>query len=150
MALAPIPTKLPESGTVTVACKLPHGLILRLHEMISVPEPVLGGGVRETKVARHTGQEVIIKGAAVPYGKAPQTEIHGGYALTFGVDAQFFSRWMQEFKDSDMVKNGLIFAFEKRDDAAAKAKEQEEVRTGLEPIDPEKPGRGIKKMDNKI
>jgi hypothetical protein len=126
------PNKL-ESGTVTVACKLPHGMILQMHEMVEGNEPVMGGGTRSFKIARRVGEPVRLRGNAVPFGKAPMYAIEGGYALTPGVDAAFFSAWLKQNADHDAVKNKLIYAVGNKD--VGKPRELRELKSGLEPLD---------------
>lgn len=126
------------SKTVTVACKMPNGLLLRLFNMEPYFENVLGGGKRETTKARQIGQTVKINGTATPFGSAPACLIVGGFAMTPGIDREFFDRWLEQNADSDVVKNGLIFAHGKATFATGKAKEMTLVRNGLEPINPER------------
>jgi hypothetical protein len=131
------------AGTVTVACKLPHGLILRLFRMETRNEPVMGGGTREVQVATQVGEPVVIKGYAAPFGQVPSVPIEGGYALTPNVDADFWAAWVKQNEDHDAVRNRLIFANEKSESAQRKAKDQTKVRSGLEPIDPQRLPKGI-------
>lgn len=39
-------------ASVTVGCKLPHGLTMRVFDMVETQEPVMGGGFRAVKVAQ--------------------------------------------------------------------------------------------------
>lgn len=137
------------ASTVTVACKLPHGLILRYFDMVENSEPVMGGGMRTYHIAKQRGEPVVIKGYATKWGEHPSIQISGGYALTKGVDADFFEAWLAQNQDHDAVKSGLIFAADRVDYAADKAKERAGIRNGLEPIDPSKPMRGVEKYDGK-
>jgi hypothetical protein len=130
-------------GTVTVACKLPNGILMRVYAMEEYQEPVMGGGWKAVKRAVQTGSEVLINGMAVAFGKAPPHDLRSGFALTYGVDADLFSEWLKQNKDNDIVKGNkasnnqpYIFAFSKTPDAEAKAKELATLRSGLEPIDP--------------
>ena len=134
-----MPEQKPSSAgaKVTVACKLPHGLILRLFEMESANEPVMGGGYREVKRARQTGSTVRVNGNAVPFGVRPDHPIVAGYALTHGVDKDFFDEWMKQNRDSDIVKNHLVFAYERAESARDAAKDHAKQRSGLEPIEPD-------------
>lgn len=122
-----------ENGTVTVACKLPHGLILQMHEMVEGSEPVMGGGTRSFKIARRVGEPVRVRGNAVPVGKAPLHAIESGFALTPNVDAAFFSAWLKQNADHDAVKNRLIYAVGSKD--VGKPRELRELKSGLEPLD---------------
>lgn len=124
-------------GTVTVACKVPGGLRLRLFEMVDALETIPGVGQRTAKMAQPVGEQVVINGPAHPVNRAPLHEINGGYAMTFGVPKDFFNEWMRQNKDSAMVKNRLIFAHENTDHARGQAREQAEIRTGIEGINPD-------------
>lgn len=136
------------SGTVTVACKIPNGLSLRIMEPYTENELVMGGGTREVTKHREIGEPVRIKGNSSPEGTMIVT--HGGYALTTGVSADFWEKWLEQNKDTALVKNNLIYALPREDSAAAKGREYEKVTSGQERIDPDKPvvlghGMAIKK-----
>lgn len=100
--------------TVTVGCKLPHGLIIEVE-----------------------GKRVKLHGANT-------SRVVGGYGLTPGVDKDFFDAWLKLSATSVVVKRGLIFAQDNPGKAEGQAKEQAEIRSGLEGLDPEKPAPGIK------
>jgi len=123
-------------ATVTVACKLPNGVELNVMDPYSFHEQVMGGGSREVTRYRAKGDPVTIKGNTAPEGVPIIT--HGGYALTSGVDASFWDAWLEQFKDSPLVKNHLIYAFAREDSAAAKGREMAEIKSGMERIDPER------------
>jgi hypothetical protein len=136
--------------TVTVACKLPHGLILRVYEMVDTPEPVLGGGYRDVKMAKQRSvgdvREVRVIGYVAPVDKDPKVRTFMGYAINDGVPKEFWEIWLQQNKDHDAVKNKLIFAMSDVREAERRVKtEFEGVRSGFEPLDPKNPMRGIKK-----
>ena len=124
------------SGTTTVACKIPNGLWLRVFDQIEQHEPVMGGGTRPVKKAILRGEPVRVHGPATPFGEAPKCLIVGGYAHTPNVDADFFAKWLEQNADHDAVKNGLIFASEKRGYVEGESKASESRRSGLEPIAP--------------
>lgn len=129
------------AGTVTVACKLPHGLQLELKgaDGQAVRVPVKGNAAaRRLEIADDKGNVVQHEGIA---------SVQGGYGLTHGVDADFWAQWLKENADYAPVKNGMIFATAKGESAASKAREQAEIRTGFEPIDPLKPRPGIQPLD---
>lgn len=100
-------------ATVTVGCKIVHGIKLR-----------------------HQGKSAVLAGAK-------SSRIIGGYGLS-EVDKDFFEAWCAANADSDLLKKDLIFAQEKPQAAAAQAKEQEEVKSGFERLDPEKVIQGVK------
>jgi len=124
------------SNTVTVACKTPNGLLLRNFKMVEHHEMVMGGGRKKTTRAEQVGETVRIHGTAVPFGKTPPCLIVGGYALTPGIDAEFFTAWIDANADLDAVKNGLVFAHETESFVADQAKECKGLRSGLEPLNP--------------
>lgn len=127
-------------GKVTVACKMPHGLILRAFEEYDDLIPVLGHGgtVRVEKRYREIpGKRVMIYGTAVVFGQQPKTRIVGGYALTEGVDKNFWDAWLAANKDLDLIKNRLVFAYDTTERAADAAKEHRSTTSGLEPLKPD-------------
>ncbi len=134
-------------ASVTVACKLPAGLKLRVFDMIETQEPVMGGGSRTVKVARENPKSVTVKGWSHPQNMAPNAPIVEGFALTPNVDKDVWDAWLKDNADSDVVKNGLIFAHEKAGGAEAESKDKKSLRSGLERLDPNKLPRGIQKSD---
>jgi hypothetical protein len=127
------------SATVTVACKLPHGLTLRLFKMEPFEEAVVGGGVRQTKKAMQVGEVVKLNGYAAPHGHRPLADVVGGkfvgYALTPDVPREYIEEWLRQNPDLPAVKNGLIFIAPDRKYAADKAEEVRGQKNGLEPLD---------------
>lgn len=135
-------------GTVTVATKLPHGLILRVFTMVDQDEPVMGGGFRTVKTAKQLPKQVVLNGAAHPQDQAPTCLMVGGWALTPNVDKDLWDLWLEQNKDSDVVRNGLIFAHEKAGNAEAESKDKAKLKSGLERLDPDNlPMKRIKKAD---
>lgn len=123
-------------GTVTVACKTPHGLILRGFRKTTVQVPVLGGGFREAVEYEPDGRRVTIFGNAAPQNGAPRTRVVCGFALTDGVDKDLWNEWIAANKDLPAVKNGLVFAYPSVTDTADAAKERKDIKSGFERIDP--------------
>ena len=123
--------------TVTVACKMPNGLLLHLQEEYTDHEQT-PNGVRDIKRHRKVGEGVTVNGCAMPVGvpNPPKKQLVGGYALTRGVDAEFWAKWVEQNKDAPYVKNGIIFAMPNRDAVEDKAEEQEAIKSGLEPLNP--------------
>lgn len=130
--------------TVSVACKMPSGLILRLFRMEDYSEPVMGGGTRTSQRAVQVDEPVRIHGVAVPFGRFPRTPIIGGYAITPNVDAEFFAEWLKQNAEHDVVKNNLIFTHDKPDFVEKRARDNEKRLSGLEPLNPEMTARGNK------
>lgn len=130
--------------TVTIGCKLPNGLHLNVFNMVDDYEPVMGGGTRKTQRAQFAGR-VTVKGVG---RRVDDPRIVAGAALTHNVDADHWARWLAANKDSDVVKNGLIFAAAKAGEAEAQAKDHVSLKSGLEPIDPESlPAEFVRKIE---
>lgn len=145
-------TKAASRKTLTVACKLPHGLLLRVGRMIDRDEPVMGGGTKIVKKFQPVGVPILINGYAAPYGRSPACNVAGGFALTPNIDAEQFMEWLAQNERHPAVVAGLIFAATEESDAAAKARDGHALRNGLEPLaqagDPRVP-RAIKTYDAK-
>lgn len=105
--------------TLTVGCKLPHGLQIRVGDTVVT---LLG-----------SNSSLVI----------------GGHGITENVDKQFFDAWMAANKDAAAVKNGLIFAHEKTGSVKAEASEKKDNKNGFEGLDPAKPAPGIAPADGK-
>jgi hypothetical protein len=122
--------------TVTVACKHPPGLTLRLFETREVTVPVLGGGLRTEKRADPIPGKVIeIYGPQKVFGEEPKCLVVAGYALTPNVPIEDWKLWKEQNADSHLLKNKLLFAYESPERAQAAAKEHAKVKSGLEPLD---------------
>lgn len=132
-------TTISASGdVVTVACKLPSGLFLQLHEMVEVSEPVIGGTTRLVMRARPRGNPVRINGFSMPRGVAIPRSTFGGFGLTYNVPRDFFEEWLHQNADNPAVEQRLIFAHERHDYAQSMAAERKDSKSGLEPLDPTK------------
>jgi hypothetical protein len=127
------------AGTVTVACRLPHGLVLQLQKEGIDTIPVMGGGTQEVKVWRKVGQIVTLKGWSHPSEVASENRIVNGFALTMGVDAEFMEAWMAQNADHPAVKTGNILVFTKGGDATSETRGRVKERTGFEPHNPKDP-----------
>lgn len=121
---------------VVVACKLPHGLRLRVCRLIKSTEPNgIGQGMREIKIAEVVG-EILLHGTAVPFGKIPKFKIVGGYALTENISKELWDLWFHDNQNAPYVKERLVFAMNTTERAADKAEEHEEIKSNLEPLTP--------------
>lgn len=114
--------------TVTVGCKLPHGLILQLRESSKTNEGVISNFI---------GEPVIVAGAN-------SAAVIGGHGITPDVDKEFFDKWLDQNKAAPFVTKKLIFAHEKEGSVKAQATEQATNPTGFEGVDPSNPGAGLK------
>lgn len=125
------------SGFVTVGCKIPNGIILQLSTMEQSTEPVMGGGHRDVKVGRKIGEKYTVRGPSLKLGEIPAFVMAGGYALTVGlVPEDFWNEWVKQNADADIVRNRLIIAHRSVDDAESECTNNASLRTGLEPMDP--------------
>ena len=124
-------------STVTVACKIPNGLVLQLSELYDTTEPS-PSGARPIKASRKVGEAISVKGPARPLsGMPPDYQIIGGYGLTYGVPADFWHDWKDQNRDLDAVRQNLIFASTSHERAMAQAKDMKTIRSGMEPLDPD-------------
>lgn len=103
---------------VTVGCKLPNGLVLDVD-----------------------GKQVAVAGF-----RSKEVRIIGGYGLT-QVDKELWDAWLETHKDQPYVKNSLVFAQENGNSARSQAKEQEKLKSGLDPLPQNNPAPGIKRDD---
>lgn len=109
-------------ATVTVACKLPHGLILE----VTKPD-----GSTVTK---------LVNGAL-------HKDAADGYGIT-EVDKELWDAWFAAKKDwFPAIKNKHIFAAAKVADAKAAAADDQSGKTGLEALNPESLPKNIGKVD---
>lgn len=149
--LEAVPT-IKSRNVVFVGCKMPHGLTLRAFRHIEVQRAEQGRVVME-KVAQQVGEAFTVKGNAVQFGMSPRAPIVGGFAITAGCPEDLWKQWLADNAQSDMVKNGLIHAHEKRESLEAMCKEHKKQRSGLERIDVSADSKdprllkGIKKFD---
>jgi hypothetical protein len=134
-----------KNNRVTVACKIPNGLLLRVFNMVPAREQT-PTGFRDIEKAKQVGDTVKINGPAVPFGQALEHSIVGGYALTSNVDKEFFEAWLRQNEDHTAVKAGLVFAHGNLSVISDRAKEQKEVLSGLEPLNPDRTTRNGKSV----
>jgi hypothetical protein len=98
---------------VSVACKLPHGLVLDLEEK----------------------GKVVLKGAL-------HSDAVGGYGIT-KVDKEFWEAWSKLYAEFPPFKAGHVFAQETEKNLRAEAEEKSDEKTGFERLDPTKPAQGV-------
>lgn len=124
--------------TLTVACKVPGGLIIQAYGKVVEYEPVMGQGKRAVDRWRPVGQQFKLHGPmrmSDPNATSPNVHTDsGGYAITEGVPAEMFEDWMRHNEDSPIVKNHLIFGHEKIDAAKGWAREHAGTKTNVEPL----------------
>jgi hypothetical protein len=135
------PQTKPATGTetVTVASKIPQGLILQLFKPREIEMTALGGSQKATQFFP-TGDEFTIAGAAHPQNEGPRCRTVGGFAITDGVPKSLWDAWMEQTgRYLPAVINKMIFAFPNSERATDAAKDHRTVLTGLERINPNKP-----------
>lgn len=139
----------PTRDTVTVACRLPNGHILRLFRFVDEFEtsPL---GTRTWKKPVQDGPVFKLNGCAFIPGVMATHTINQGYGLTPNVPRDFWEKWCEQNKDSELLLNRVIFAHAKNDSVMAQARDQSRekvdaphmtkghirgVPSGLEPLD---------------
>ena len=139
-------------ATVTVACKLPHGLILRIFEMEEYQEPMRDGSWKTMERAREIpdkrfvvrGTWVGSAGQAYARGNSAVAELlPGGYAITHGCPKELWDIWHKQNKESMLVKNRVIFAHPDHASVTQSAQSNRDVTSGMEPIHPDNPGERL-------
>jgi hypothetical protein len=133
---------------VTVYCKLPNGLRIRNFVMIEQREQVMGGGVREFKIADQRGDDILLWGNRFRIGDPMTHRIVGNYGVTEGVSKEAWDNWVEANKDSPMVRNGLVFAAEKRDFGDGEARDRRDTLSGLEAMEKDGDPRAPKPAAN--
>ncbi|MDE2426228.1 MAG: hypothetical protein KGO96_10030, partial [Elusimicrobia bacterium] len=139
--------------TVTVGCKMPNGILMVLYE--SVEETVYdqnGVAHRQKRSWPHPDKPTYTlngcaldvgamqKGILPEYPVVQSRSIPGGGAgLTHGIPKDFYDTWA-ETTGRDLVSKGLVFAAKTESSVRAIARERDAMKTGMEPIDPSKPG----------
>lgn len=134
-------------GTVTVACKLPAGLKLRIFEIGKGTELVMGGGSREVQVANPVAETYTVKGNAHMQDEGPKAPLVSdtGFALTFGIPEWFWAKWVEQNREHPAVKAGLIFGHASSDHIEGHAQEHRRQLSGLERIDQQNLPRGLER-----
>ncbi len=135
----PAPVVPPKSNgeVISVACKLPHGIRLRLFKFREIDIPVLGGGLKTVREAYPLEGEVVLHGFMKNKSAQPHCLVVGNFAITDNVPRDFFIEWMEQNKDHHLVKNGFIFATRRTHDTMKESENRAEMKSGLEQLDPE-------------
>ena len=112
-------------------------------------------GPRDIDQWVRVGPVVRVRGTAYPRGTPPEgfpakPEMVGGYALTHGIDKDFWDEWVKQHKDAPYVKSGMIMAYESVDAAKGFSRERAKELSGLEPLDPKGDGRVPRSTHNGV
>lgn len=128
-------------STVFVVSRVTRGLYLQLFSFVEQQVPVMGGGTQLRRMPMRMPDKVRIKPTTLGFGLIPNYPIVDGWSITEGVPSDFWRKWIEQNPELDIVKEGMIAAFETEADARAYAKERPFQRTGLEPLSQEKDPR---------
>jgi hypothetical protein len=131
------------TDTVVIACKVPQGLVISAYgpnEEVEIGSPTR----RMVKIFKPVpGSQFHLKGtggvlhlAGNVYDQMSRNT-PGHFAITKGCPRATWENWFSFNKDSPLVTEGLVFCVESVDAAIIEAKSRAELRTGMEPIDPE-------------
>lgn len=109
-----------KSGEViSLACNLPHGLTIT-----------------------HKGKTVTLNGANHPKAIDTDARANGRWGVTHDVDAAWFKDWDKEAKHP-AVQNGNIMPTNQNQASDLVLEMGDAVETGVNPLDPAKPGAGV-------
>ena len=133
--------------TVMVACKLPHGVLLRIFDWQEYDEQQRDGTVKRAKRAIPLETEFVVRGpwvasAGQAYNRANSAVaelLPGGYALTHGCPKDLWDRWYDQNRMTALVRNKIIFAHASQPTVNEEACGLRQVKSGMEPLDPRNP-----------
>lgn len=123
--------------TITVGCKLPHGLQIPLG---SLEDTTVDG--KQVKMFRPNGRHITLNGYHAKEASA------FGVGITDGVDAAEFRAWAEKHREFAPLARGLIFEVKRPSDAPAAAKERADLKSGFEGLDPEKPAPKVQQRED--
>jgi hypothetical protein len=145
----------PQTGTetVTIGCKWPNGIVMRLYDVIEETINVNGSMVKEKRaILREDCPEFVLNGFSIDLGQMaggipPEHAIVGGFGLTFGIPKDFAEEWFKQNSQLAAVKSGLIFMEDSENRARGHAREYAKLQSGVQPIDPSNPAEraGLRK-----
>lgn len=115
--------------TVTVACRMPSGVILRIFEMVDETK-VTSSGMQTSKVAREV-QRVELNGSSPRNRQGPHFLNAAGLTQ---VSRHLWETWCAQNHDSDLLARRIVFTAGVEDDTNAAVREVESVLTGFEPL----------------
>jgi hypothetical protein len=102
-------------ATVTVGCKLPHGLIAEVGDK------------------------------SFTFNGANDSDLIGGHGITYDVPKDFWDAWVAQVSAWFVpFKNKLVFAHESEKSVTSQAKEMAKEITGFEGLKPNDPKNGVK------
>lgn len=134
-------------ATVTIGCKLPNGLVLESGYTVEHGNVVRTAGYKRLKLngANQNRFQIVNNVREMSNPKAP---LHFEPGITENVDEAFFDKWVIDHRDSNIVRNKLVWKVKNRTEAKARAIGETQNDFGMEPRDPTKLGGKVKKFDN--
>jgi len=124
-------------ATVTVLCRLPHGVRLRLAPQGETERRVqMSANGTPDRSPTRIEREVIVNGANKAPNYHPKDNVMLGRVGRTTVDKSFWDAWLAQHKDSDLVKNHCVFAEVSERNVESRVREFETEKTGFEPVDP--------------
>ena len=145
--------------TVYVACKLPHGLVLRVFDWKTYNEPMRDGSYKEAKQAIPiANRQFIVRGpwvatAGQAYNRnngAVGELLPGGYAITEGCPKEIWEGWHDQNKRSRLVENRIILAHKDRATLIVEVLKMAAIMSGLEPLDRDNPAGRFGPVDRRL
>lgn len=131
---------------VAIACKIGVAYldlqifrpVTKMHDTQTGPREVREF-VREQRIIR-------VRGTAYPRGTVPtgypeRPEMWNGYAITRGIDKDFWDVYAEQNRNSPYVKNGLLLADEDENRLRARTLEGRDMRSSIDPVTGENDGR---------
>jgi hypothetical protein len=125
------------SQTVTVASKLPWDLELKLYDKRKESEQVHGMYREYFKYYHRVGSPTYLI-SGVSYNKNlgdNGKKIESGYSLTHNIPKAFWDEWLEQNKEGDFCKNGMIFAHTDLASVRSEGAEKASLRSGMERLD---------------
>ncbi len=119
-------------ATVSVGCKLPHGIQCQLFK------------VNPGHAAEAVGPRVVLRGANSTISDG--LIVHAGsFGVTEGVDKDFIEKWLKDNADLKAVKDGHIFIHANAVSVRAEGKAKAKTKTGFEGLDKDALPAGLEK-----
>jgi hypothetical protein len=141
-------------STMIVGCRIPHGLVLRTFDIVEAFESTRDGveKVQKAQLRQQAEASFVVRGP----GRGTltgltqdqlETLLPGGFALTQGCPTQVWNDWLSDNRNSPYVTRNDVFAetsMERARNRAIDLSRDPDAATGLDPIDPENPGRRVR------
>ena len=122
---------------VTIACKVPMGMVLHVCKKVMMPRKMQDGSIRDIPEYHRFGKEYRVYGPSHPQNAGPHCTIIGDYALTPNIPKEFYDLWYSQHRNDAMVLGRAIFA-NSSNKINGESKEYAKVKSGLERLDPTK------------